>query len=454
MARGDFVTSTSLLLELCKEGITEPFVAKLLEYEEHSAPSLRFRDHVFSFLGLTPFYCAIQASSSDVLRRFSGIDDLGEIQEKAFTWSKELLESNNPLISLKYLESERVLTTGYAYALPSILERKALEIESCRIPVSPDEDHICVIPLNDTFYGHRLLIGLGERFIPPEKPTGFFYRKLILTRREWEPVRECLANLGYEPSAMLLGLDEREWSDVTGHLLRESRRSHPSKEVASVRQLYDCALVLSLSYDEEMAHRIATFGSNYANRELMNYVRGPKGEVRFSVVKALTDSGDPAILDFLSGLISDVDERSKGVIARGISSLASTMSRFLKDPPGAQKRSPIPAETTSVLLRLEKLSRHPNTSLRIDALRALASFRDPRAHNLLYNAFAADQSKLIRSEIVSLTKKLPREASARILKMALEDSHQDIVTQAEMTILLLGGDFLHESLDEDEHELN
>jgi len=446
-ARGDFAASSSILVDFCSRGLSDAIVNDFMTYQKESARSLRLRDHIFAFLRLDPLYCAIQLSSIDVLKQFSGVDDTEEISYRAFDWSKSLLDSRDPLISLKYLNSESCTGSIYASLLPSIIDGKAEEMELCRIPVSPDGKRFCVKQLDDSSYGHALLLGIGKK-TPTTGHVPIFplTREFFMDRSNWQPVAQALVALGYDPDGMLLEFKEGEWSALVNSLVHEekvTRNPRPSHEVDMTRRLYDCTYLLNLEYDENRIYELWAFQSSYANELLKSYVRTPQGDIRPIVVEALVESGDTSLLDFLSTLLRQSKGEAKLVLAQGISKMASAKVGFRTEIQSSKVSKHLDAEVTSTIKILGEYSRHKHVAARVEAIRTLAEIDDPRAHNLVRNAIFDDDSR-VRREVVALTGKLSREVAASILHIALEDPVEAIRSSAESAVLDQGWDFSNE----------
>ncbi len=446
--RGDFAASTSILLGLCRTEISQDVVSHFLNYEKNLPPSLRLRDHVFFFLGLTPLYCAIQSSSIDVLKQFDGMSTLEHIRHCAFDWARNLLENEDEGISLRYLDSDRVLNDQYATLLPLILERKAKELESCRIYARSESDRksYSIFDLDRTSYGHLLLLGSGQF------GTGTEASHSIIQENDWNEIEKALISLGYDPDDMIVELDDAAWSSFTSEKREESIHTSSSFEVCSTRELYDASVALNLAVDEATIQKIGIYRSNYANKQLMHLAEATQGIQKQLVIEALIDSGDTSILGFLSSLMATADHKSRRVIARGISSITSAMSGFDLNVPQIQEQPRSDDAVASTILTLAKYAGHRKPSVRLDALRTLSTFDDIRAHNLIRNAIETDESPHVRIAIVALAFNLPREIAASILRVALNDENPSVSLEAEKAILHLGWDFSNEYSDEQQNE--
>ncbi|MHA1481279.1 MAG: HEAT repeat domain-containing protein [Candidatus Thorarchaeota archaeon] len=423
-----FDKSYALLSNAIRDGQIDS-IADTIEStcQTDSDVAIPIRDHVSMFLDCFPVYFSLDISSAEMLRVVSSAETVIEAQISFFDRFKEMLSNDDSCLVQYKLEIESISTSIYSQLLPCILEKRNLELESCRIPFSvvPVKNKIrtrySIQELFSTAYGSQLLQVLE---IESNNP--------VIGETKWLELSKSLSALGYEPKSLLIEIDETSWSSHIRKKMNDfTKRSNNTAELQKLQEIYQAYESLSSAGQSKRVSGLDSLRHVYSrvcDIRLFPLARlGTKTE-RLRALQILIDrkrvDAEYIFLEALQDQDSEI--RSRGAI--GISSLTSLEFTKISKDIFDEKLSSVKRvvektmegkKSTSFAI-LQTIASSKNKMARVESIHALVSLSTGDAEQVLFNMLK-DPEPFVRLELTKQLKNMSPDFAKVIVNTVLTD---------------------------------
>ncbi|UCE10649.1 MAG: hypothetical protein JSW61_01595 [Candidatus Thorarchaeota archaeon] len=322
VAKRDFRSSSEILLTAVTSGTTTDIAQQIGPFiEAWDHPSLSVRDHITSFLDLTPLYFAVNVHSLDIIRVFDGTDDHASLLKAVVRWVANLIEGQDPNMKQNAIDVMSIIGTAYASSLPTILDLRNSELESCKIPYSKTTARgkhrvrYNISTLMQSSFGRRLI---ESAIVLPENG--------IVGEAGWYWTSSLLGQVGFKPEKMLTEVSQKEWytfcrRNAAGVVCKDDRKEmialadlrHTSESLLSPNRETQLTALTKLRANPTFVH----------NDALVGIVRDGESMLAALALDILETTGDASTVDALSDLVRVQDHPYRTRIARSLSNLAS-----------------------------------------------------------------------------------------------------------------------------------
>ncbi len=395
------------------------------EYNSLSHHTLELRDHITNYLGMWDVYFAVQISSIDMLRLLRN-DLESDPQIFMIDFARELLKKQDPRFDQFYTSVETISRGQYAVLLPDILSHRTSELEDCTIYYRRGPVPLyCTANLLRTYYGHQIIAAtMNEKVF-----------ELVVSEKIFSVIAESLTAAGLDVSKMLVGIDPEEWEDIICKVSIIESSPEESKELRTLHRVYAARSEIFLESFRKQAAALDTIlnaKTQLCNDILMTVASDSGHEMHLRAVKGLGDLGGTNVLEFLSNMLNASDTSIRNVAARALSTLASHSkwsSVSHKIPAASAKKSFLDISKINQILNTLIAKDMPVTMIE-DTLIALVIQDSDNAADILTRLLAKPQIS-IRKAVIKTSRLLEREKAAPVIREALEDESDEIVTLAE-----------------------
>lgn len=426
----NYSASSTLLNKIIEDNLVDKVAVQFGEQDtQDSHPTLEFRDHALYFMGLWELYFAIEIPSIELLVDIQERRNENDTEIVSIELIREWIEDNDARLNQSFIDLEAISRTRFAVLLPQILTQRSEELENCVIPfrTTPNEQY-CIVNLLKTYYGKKIATAaLSDSNIDTvvgKKTFGKLYRNL--------------ESAGLNVGLMLEEYDSVKWNEIICNITEQHESNIKSRELRLLHRVRTARFEIFLSSFRKQVAALDTIlnsKTQVCNDVLMRIASDVTNPMRRRAINALGTTGDSTTMEFLSRFMNDRDDGVKVEATRAFSLLAS-QSKWS----GIQhKITPISQKVP--LLDIAKINQVLNTliaknmppALVDDTLTAVALQGNQYAIDILERLLNKPQSQ-IRMAVVRSTRRLEKDAAARIIKAALDDDDPEVVRLAEKEI--------------------
>lgn len=425
----NFPVSNHLLNHVLQKNLVSEIMEALeRQYNESVHQTLQFRDHILYFLGMWDVYFAIQISSFDLFRELKHLDRREDVVPFMLEFVRNLQERNDLRFDQFSLNVEKISQSHYAVLLPRLLNQRMEELEECKIHHRTGTNPLyCTKNLLETYYGNRIVsAALDNRVFGT-----------VVGEKDFKMIAESLTSAGVDVSAMLVEVDKESWSSIVCEIKETRETDYQSLELRELHRVFAARTEIFLdSFRKQVAalDTITSSKTHICNDILVNIASDSNHPMQRRAIKALGESGDSSILDYLSNLMNDSDKSVRIEAARAFSFLTSRSkwSAVTHRIPASSKAPPPDISKINQLLNTIIMRDMPSAIID-DTLIAIAAQSGKNAGEILKALLLKPQAN-VRMAVVKASRLLDRDIAASIIKSALEDESPEVVQLAEQEI--------------------
>jgi len=407
-------------------------LATKLEEVEQAVPlqTLEFRDHIFYYLNMWDIYFAVQIPSIEVLKLLHENNVVNNSQVFMIDFIRDLLDSENSQFNQYSVDVETISRGQYAILLPSLLERRARELENCKIQYLRGPPSLyCTADLMNTYYGRKIVSAT-------HKVRNF---DIVVNAKLFGTIDKSLSSAGLDVTSMLEEIEPDIWEFLLARKKSPRQRQNGPSELIVLNRVKSArSNIFAENYRQQLAalNAITLSKTQRCNDVLTEVVSDENSRLRRRSLRQLGETGDSSTLDFLAGIMkNDGDEAIRTEAARAFSSLTSRS----KLSSVQYEIRPVPAKPP--LLDLLEINRILNTlvakgmptTMIDDTLNAIAIQGGSDAIDILTSLLAKPQTS-VRIAVVKASRSLDIDSAASIVRAALDDDSRDVVALAEMEL--------------------
>ena len=435
----NYSTSSQLIDQALGEGTLPDLVLGLEEIEKAvSHITLERRDHIFSYLGMWDIYFAVQIPSINVLELLQKHDARNNAQTFMVDFIRDLIDRQDNRFDQFCVNIQTISRGQYAVLVPSILEQRTEELLSCKIQFKDETPRLyCTADLLGTYYGRKIITAThGNRSFD-----------IVANEDQYGTIRKSLASTGLDTELMLMKIDSDKWDEYVKQ--RRSPRLHQSMRDDKVSQsdgsgelavLHRVKSARSNIYSRNFNQQHTAFiAMNAARTQLCNDVLAdiatdPSHSLRNRALKQLGESGDIHTLELLDDIMkNDGSTAIRKEASRAYSALASrTVGIGLISPAPSTKPPVVDISKINIILN-SLLTKGMPTTMIDETLNSVALQGGSDSVEILLRLFSRPQEN-IRQAIVKATRLLDKQSAALIIRAALNDESQAIISLAEAEI--------------------
>lgn len=435
---GDSASGFAFLDSLITQGQVEHFssmLERIIEWEGVLPQyQLKIRDYFAEFLGFGSVYFAFLRPSYDIFKMVSGASNHYEAQILIADNVVDLVQKGDSQFNQTFIEIDALRETPYIILIPHVLSKRANELESCKIPYSPNSHgqqnklRYCLTELLKTHYGRKIVNAFK-----------FDSNYPVVGKSEFQKLREILQSFGHDVDSMLVEVTENDWPYFITEKVRAVEQEYVgSAELWLLYRTYQAMIELG-SDDNDIQKKaltkIAKAKTKYCNDALVSLAANGTTTLRLEAIKLLEMTHDISKIDYLSSLIPSSEGSVKQTLVRAISALSSAQYFAPREPPATLTKMKVtsqtqkPEVTANYLAALDLLSRSSSTDARIDAVKALSAIRTNGVESHL-RQLMNDEDPRVRLAVLDACSDLPKDQAVDIIRLGLQDDDTTVENKA------------------------
>jgi len=433
--RDDFIGTSSILDDILADGQTSPF-SKMLDgaieqREVFDNYRLKVRDHIVDYLDCKGLYFALRIPSYSILHIVSEKHDSIKAKNWLTQYISLLNEYDDPVLDRSFIEIENLKDSRLVVLVPSILEKRQNELEECKIrysvSLSGTKGRYSIKEILQTHYGRKIAVACN---LDPLHP--------VISKTDFDRLKTAFEPFGLNIKRMMLEHSNEDLSRI----MREEISVMTGAKFKSeeLRMLYHTAIAhTQLGADNpDIVHNALTSitysKTRFCNDAVARIVTSGSFREQIGAIRILEDSKDTSQIEFLSSMIPASSGNLRTALANAVSVLSSLAFSSSIDAPTKDAEEPRITTLSPQLMEeysklVARLFESKVLQVRVDAIRALATFIVPGMEDHLQRAMKDDDLR-IRLAVLEVAERIPKEQAHGIISIALEDEDTSIVTKA------------------------
>lgn len=435
----NYSDSSQLINQTIKEGTIQELVLGLEEIDKTlSHITLERRDHIFYYLGLWDVYFAVQLPSKDVLGLLHNRDLRENARVFMVEFIRDLVNRNDNRFDQFCVNIQTISRGQYAVLVPTILEHRTEELLNCKIQFKEGTSRLYLTTdLLKTYYGRKIVTAThGHRSFD-----------IVVTGDQYDTIKESLESTGFDTESMLVEIDSNKWDEYVKERrkprihrnMRDDNKDRVDRagELAVLHRVKSArSNIYSENFNQQHTALISIIDAKtqLCNDVLTDIAADPSHSLRNRALKQLGESGDLLTLNFLNDIMKNDEHTSfRREAARAYSALTSrTAGLGLISPPPTTKPPAVDISKINIILNTLIAKGMPATMID-ETILSVALQGGSESGEILLRLFGRPQ-EIVRQAIVKATRNLDKQSASLIIRAALNDESQKIVSLAEHEI--------------------